>query len=308
MGYLKQCEYVYPPLLSVIDSIINKGESIVIEGVHLTIKFMKQVMEKYSFCVPFVITIKNEEKHKERFAVRAKQMTLDPKFNKYIENFSNIRHIHKYMCKKYEAALIPKLDNCNVDKSVGLIHSTLVRCLRKIINNDPLYDIESKKATNLISEFNVVTKNQLSSSEAKKIINSKESKSEIFLRFFKDLQQNQSHIQENKIINELGSHKKSHSIDLNNNIIQAIEPSEEKKEIIKEEEEYQKMGKITNPIKNQEDDSENKQKRTMKTSSSFKDLLKSKEKEKRNVTFAPETFITREKGEEDKNVFLLVSI
>jgi 2-phosphoglycerate kinase len=56
----------------------------VIEGVHLTVGFMVKMMKKYPECIPFVICIKNEEKHKERFAVRSKHMTLDPKFNKYI--------------------------------------------------------------------------------------------------------------------------------------------------------------------------------------------------------------------------------
>jgi 2-phosphoglycerate kinase len=54
---------------------------------------MVKMMKKYPECIPFVICIKNEEKHKERFAVRSKHMTLDPKFNKYIQNVKSIRTI-----------------------------------------------------------------------------------------------------------------------------------------------------------------------------------------------------------------------
>jgi len=43
-------------------------------------------MGKYSQCIPFVLHIKSKNKHGERFAVRAKHMTIDPKFNKYVQS------------------------------------------------------------------------------------------------------------------------------------------------------------------------------------------------------------------------------
>lgn len=50
-------------------------------------------MKKFKNCLAFEIYISDELKHKERFAVRSKYMTLDPKFNKYIEHFKFIRVI-----------------------------------------------------------------------------------------------------------------------------------------------------------------------------------------------------------------------
>lgn len=40
----------------------------------------------------------NEAKHRERFAVRAKHMTLDPAGNRYIKYIRNIRAIQVLMC------------------------------------------------------------------------------------------------------------------------------------------------------------------------------------------------------------------
>jgi 2-phosphoglycerate kinase len=96
----------------------------------LTIGFMTRLMKKYPACIPFVICIKNEEKHKERFAVRSKHMTIDPKYNKYIKYVKNIRYIQNHLIKKASEVLIPRIDNSNVDKSIGLIHVTIVKCLR----------------------------------------------------------------------------------------------------------------------------------------------------------------------------------
>lgn len=67
-------------------------------------------------------------------------MTIDPKFNKYIKNVKSIRIIQKSLIKKAEAALIPRIDNSNVDKSIGMIHVTLVRCMRQVNEGGNIFD------------------------------------------------------------------------------------------------------------------------------------------------------------------------
>ena len=65
----------------------------VVEGVHLTVGFLKRLCVKYPTCIPFILHIKKKQKHGERFAVRAKHMTIDPKFNKYVNSLKQIRTI-----------------------------------------------------------------------------------------------------------------------------------------------------------------------------------------------------------------------
>lgn len=67
-----------------------------------------------------------------RFAVRSKYMTLEAKYNKYIESIENIRYIQKYNIKKAEQNNIPKIDNTNIDKSIGLLRKTIINYLLKI--------------------------------------------------------------------------------------------------------------------------------------------------------------------------------
>lgn len=153
-------------LEKVIEDYQLRNESLVVEGVHLTVRFMTQMMKKYPSCIPFVLCIKNEKKHKERFAVRTKHMTIDPRFNKYVKNMKSIRIIQKYLIKKAEEVLIPRIDNSNVDKSIGLIHVTIVRCLRQIAEGTQIFDSQRKQATIMHHEFNLISKNQLSSRDA----------------------------------------------------------------------------------------------------------------------------------------------
>ncbi len=118
-GYNAQCEIVLKELENVLDKIIGRKESAVIEGVHISSKFIQSMMKKHLYTIPFVVYISKSEKHKERFAVRSKKMTIDPKFNKYVKNFDNIRTIQCSIIKKADKAFIPKIENINIDKSLG---------------------------------------------------------------------------------------------------------------------------------------------------------------------------------------------
>ena len=47
-----------------------RRESLVVEGVHLSLNFVVRLMQRHPSIVPFLIHISNEAKHRERFAAR----------------------------------------------------------------------------------------------------------------------------------------------------------------------------------------------------------------------------------------------
>ena len=100
-----------------------------------------------------MVYIANESKHMQRFAVRAKMMTLDPAKNKYIKYIKNIRTIQDYLCKGADKRLIPKINNTNVDKSVAAIHATVFSCLRRRENGEPLLDAKSDTCKVIHQEY-----------------------------------------------------------------------------------------------------------------------------------------------------------
>lgn len=176
MGFKQQGALVQERLSSIIQGYHSRGESVIIEGVHLTPDFMAAMLAKYNNCLPFLVYISSEAKHRERFAVRSKYMTLEKKHNKYVQNFMNIVAIQKHLVKMADQYLIPKVNNSNIDKSVGIIHRTIIRCLRRIAMGETLYDPEKKNALKIYNQFNEVTKNIWSSETVKQYINTKMSK------------------------------------------------------------------------------------------------------------------------------------
>lgn len=111
------------------------------------------LMKKHPSVIPFMIYIADEGKHMERFAVRAKYMTLDPAKNKYVKYIRNIRTIQDYLCKRADKHLVPKVNNTNVDKSVAAIHATLFNCLRRREEGEPLLDAHTNTVKVVSQEY-----------------------------------------------------------------------------------------------------------------------------------------------------------
>ncbi|KAK5846919.1 P-loop NTPase domain-containing protein LPA1 homolog 1-like isoform X1 [Gossypium arboreum] len=139
-GFKAQSEMVIDSLDRLITAWEERKESVVVEGVHLSLNFVMGLMKKHPSIIPFMIYITNEDKHLERFAVRAKYMTLDPAKNKYVKYIRNIRTIQDYLCKRADKHLVPKVNNTNVDRSVAAIHATVFSCLRRREAGESLYD------------------------------------------------------------------------------------------------------------------------------------------------------------------------
>ncbi|XP_076908858.1 P-loop NTPase domain-containing protein LPA1 homolog 1-like [Bidens hawaiensis] len=155
-GFKAQSEMVIDSLDRLITAWEEQKESVVVEGVHLSLNFVMGLMKKHPSIIPFMIYITNEDKHMERFAVRAKYMTLDPAKNKYVKYIKNIRTIQEYLCNRADKHLVPKINNTNVDKSVAAIHATVFSCLRRLDAGDHLYD----PATNTVYVVDEEYRNQ----------------------------------------------------------------------------------------------------------------------------------------------------
>ncbi|XP_039137705.1 P-loop NTPase domain-containing protein LPA1-like isoform X2 [Dioscorea cayenensis subsp. rotundata] len=155
-GFKAQSEMVIDSLDRLITAWEERKESAVVEGVHLSLNFVMGLMKKHPSIIPFMVHITNEGKHMERFAVRAKYMTLDPAKNKYVKYIRNIRAIQEYLCNRADKHLVPKINNTNVDRSVAAIHATVFSCLRRREAGEAFYD----SITNTVSVIEEEYRNQ----------------------------------------------------------------------------------------------------------------------------------------------------
>lgn len=139
-GFEAQNNFLKDRLVDLLRCFRERNECAIIEGVHLSISSMLKLVKELSvsddnqsfLVIPFLVFISNSGKHAERFAIRAKYMTLEPRQNKYIDQFNNIRIIQEYLCSEADKAIIPKIDNTNVDKSIALIQETVLNYLLRM--------------------------------------------------------------------------------------------------------------------------------------------------------------------------------
>ncbi|KAH0794982.1 hypothetical protein GPJ56_001108 [Histomonas meleagridis] len=150
-GYLAQSELVGTQLTSVISSFVKSRTSLIVEGVHLSVDLIMKLVREFLNVVPFLIYIKKEDFHRQRFAVRAKYMTTDPSQNRYISNFPAIRLVQRSLSQGASQYLIPKIDNRNIDRSLETMHQTLFSYLKKQQGRPTMFDPKTQKLTFLNS-------------------------------------------------------------------------------------------------------------------------------------------------------------
>ncbi|KAA8498167.1 Uncharacterized protein FVE85_5752 [Porphyridium purpureum] len=144
--YKEQVDLVIPHLKVAIRGARLRGESLVVEGVHLTPKHMLQIMLEFPGCIPFMLHIRSEQKHEERLSVRAKYMSADAQHNKYVKHLRSIRIIQSYLVAKAEDRSIPLINNTNVDVSLAMLHRTVFASAGRVYNGHSLVDAQLKKS------------------------------------------------------------------------------------------------------------------------------------------------------------------
>jgi 2-phosphoglycerate kinase len=82
-GYYEQSEFIANKLDFLVGLYESRRESVIIEGVHLSVGVIVELMRRHPSVIPMIIFISNDNKHKERFAVRSKHMTLDARHNRF---------------------------------------------------------------------------------------------------------------------------------------------------------------------------------------------------------------------------------
>ncbi len=149
--YLQQRAAILERAEILVDAFVTRrSESLIIEGVHLSAAFAAQMMERFpnAAILPFLVHISSGEKHLERFAVRAKSMTLRPDSNRYVHYFQSIRGIQRALIQEAQGLCIPQVDNTNVDRSLAAIHDTVLGVLAdgsSIVTRERIYGIFAAK-------------------------------------------------------------------------------------------------------------------------------------------------------------------
>ena len=83
---------------TIIEECIKKGQTVIIEGIHLDTAFIKRTMKLYGDqCISFVIRTEDFDCFIKRSMVRGKDFSLNPDNNTYVKNYENIAEIKYHL-------------------------------------------------------------------------------------------------------------------------------------------------------------------------------------------------------------------
>eukprot|EP00906_Rhabdomonas_costata_P024097 RCo034680 len=137
-----QSEVVVRALDRLIRKHVQRGEPLIIEGVHLSPSFLVQVMQRHDTAIPFLVHISDETAHKLRFSIRLRTVDADSQENNpYLRRFAEIRAISDHLVAEARRHRIPTVDtDAPLSGSLSAMHHTLLACLRRLDAGHSLLD------------------------------------------------------------------------------------------------------------------------------------------------------------------------
>jgi 2-phosphoglycerate kinase len=115
----EQCQLVTIGVEAIIERTINEGVNMVIEGAHLLPGFIKDAYREKAFLIDVVVAVNDEEQHRSHFLVREIEGAPNRPYDKYIENFDNIRKIQDFIKKLAKQHGTPVFGGYNLDQTVS---------------------------------------------------------------------------------------------------------------------------------------------------------------------------------------------
>ena len=121
VGFREQTAAVSVGVNALLDRAAMEGTSLIVEGAHVVPGFVDP--EHWSdrvLVVPLVVTIEDEEIHRDHFVARAADHAGRPA-TRYLDNFENIRRVQRYIKTQALSHGVPVIPNYNFDRSIAAV-------------------------------------------------------------------------------------------------------------------------------------------------------------------------------------------
>jgi 2-phosphoglycerate kinase len=152
VGFREQTAAVAVGLRSLIERSAVEGTSSIIEGAHVVPGFLD--VPRFAdrvLAVPVVVTVEEEEVHRSHFQARSADSSARP-FDRYINNFDNIRRVQKYIKSQALSHDWPVIASYNLDQTIAAIIDLVVDRATERLARDgkplpgPVLELEGGKA------------------------------------------------------------------------------------------------------------------------------------------------------------------
>jgi 2-phosphoglycerate kinase len=126
-GFREQASAVAVGIEALIRRAVEEGTHLILEGAHVVPGFVDT--SRYAgraIIVQLLISVENEDAHRSHFVARSGAMASRP-LERYLDNFDNIRRIHRYLVTMAEEHHVPVVQSCSLDTTVLEVIELVVR-------------------------------------------------------------------------------------------------------------------------------------------------------------------------------------
>jgi len=121
VGFREQTAAVAVGINALLDRAAMEGTSLIVEGAHVVPGFVDpDHWADRVLVVPLVVTIEDDEIHRDHFVARAADHAGRPS-TRYLEHFENIRRVQRYIKTQALSHGVPVIPNYNFDRSIAAV-------------------------------------------------------------------------------------------------------------------------------------------------------------------------------------------
>ena len=133
LGYSEQVKIVTVGVEALIKRALYEGFNMIIEGVHLSPEFLSNDILEHPNIVFVMLNLSDEIQHKNRFSLRAYNVSMRRPVNRYYENFEQIRIIQEYLKEQAKIVGVPVVENIVRDDTVKKLTEIVTTRIKKIV-------------------------------------------------------------------------------------------------------------------------------------------------------------------------------
>lgn len=127
IGFREQASAVIVGVRAIIERAIREGTSMIIEGVHLIPGAIDAQFEGNAFVMHLIIGVEEENVHRSHFYIRGIETEGIRPFQRYRENFGNIRKIGQYIEGLAGEHGVPVIMTYNFDVAVSAVLEEIIK-------------------------------------------------------------------------------------------------------------------------------------------------------------------------------------
>jgi 2-phosphoglycerate kinase len=121
VGFREQTAAVAVGINALLDRAAMETTSLIVEGAHVVPGFVEpEAWADRVLVVPLVVTIEDEDVHRDHFDARAADHAGRPA-TRYLEHFENIRRVQRYIKTQALSHGVPVIPNYNFDRSIAAV-------------------------------------------------------------------------------------------------------------------------------------------------------------------------------------------